>query len=121
MCLSNIKITSIDQSPGSSETIAATEDSAETESPDEGSEIETDWEEGEGGRDNIYREICSSYSAWQFSNAQVKKRKIERLVNEEQKPRLIDNLMEGFYAIFNRVVQSTGLVLEAMDRHHWGL
>jgi hypothetical protein len=103
MCLSNIKIISVNQSPVSSEVVAATDDPFVAENPAEISEFETDWEENGDIRERIFREILSSYPAWQSSNAQIRQRRNRRLLDEPQKQKLIDDLMRGFYTIFNRV------------------
>lgn len=63
--------------------------------------IETDWEEGEGGRDKIYREILISYSVWRLSNSQVRQLRSERHLEDPKKQRLIDDLMVEFYEIIN--------------------
>jgi hypothetical protein len=75
----------------------------DADDPAEISEFETDWEEDGGRREKVYREICSSYPVGRFSNAQVRQRRIERLLNKPQKQRLIDDLMRGFYSIFSKV------------------
>jgi hypothetical protein len=87
----------------SSETVAATDDSVNEDTPVESSEIETDWEEGESERDKIYHEICVSNLGKQLSNSNVKRRRAERLLGEAHKQKLIDHLMREFYIIIERM------------------
>jgi hypothetical protein len=59
--------------------------------------VETDWEEGGTGRDSLYREICVSNLGMRLPNAQVKQHRIRRLLEQPQKQRLIDHLINAFY------------------------
>lgn len=88
------------RSPASSQTIAATDASIDAETLGAASDIETDWEEGENGRDCLYNEICESNRGNRLKYSEVRKLRKRRLHKEPTNQRLIDSLMGEFYAIF---------------------
>ena len=54
----------MDENCTSSAIVTTSDDSFEAESVTARSEMETDYEESEAGRDNIYHEICESNRKW---------------------------------------------------------
>lgn len=93
---------SSNRSPASSQTVAATDSSIDAETSGTASDIETNWEEGENGRDHVYNEICKANQGIRLKIGQVRQNRARRLFTEPKKQKEIDLLMGEFYTIFKR-------------------
>lgn len=109
---------STNRSPASSQTIAATDGSIDAETLGAASDIETDWEEGENGRDCLYNEICKSNQGNRLKYAEVRILRKQRLLKEPKKQRLIDSLMREFYTIFKGTKGGFRTCVEGRNSSH---